>query len=93
MVQQVVRDDDVHVHAERGVAGGGELVEQRRHVREVSARAAVLLGYVGAQHAESAGLGPQFAVDMLLFGEPFLMRDDLGFDEPAQRVAVDLEIR
>jgi hypothetical protein len=88
-----MRDDDVHVHAERRVAGGGEFVEQCRHVREVAAGAAVLLGDVGTQHSEFAGLAPQFAVDMLLLREPVLVRDDLGLDEPAQRVAVDLEIR
>ena len=50
-------------------------------------------GMSAQQHAQRASLGPQFAVDVLLPGETLLMRGDLGLDEPAQRVAVDLEVR
>ena len=92
VIEHVVRDDAVHDVTEARDALAADLLDDDRLVADVAAQSAVLGRYIGAQQADLAGLGPEVAIDEVLFAPAGVIGDDLVFDEAARSVAEELEL-
>ncbi len=87
MVEDIVGADAVDALSKTADAATIQLFVDDRLVPEVTAPAAVFLGYVQAQQAGLANELPGFAIDVMLCPPAGIVGQHFGFDEPRDGIA------